>query len=169
MLVEEETQKRVEEMVAKRVEEQLAKRKDEIDAEVMKRVEEAKTVMEKQMMEEFEKRRQEHLEEQQMKEVKNYFKIYFKVDCRLKTSASHQVYVTLQTQIPNNFSLDHLKAFFFLFVNFCLFSANTQIVSTDLSNQVIEKKNKTKNSLSFQAFGFNENSVLCQYRLELDI
>jgi len=51
----------------------------------MKRVEEAKTVMEKQMMEEFEKRRQEHLEEQQMKEVKNYFKIYFKVDCRLKT------------------------------------------------------------------------------------
>ena len=70
MIVEEETQKRVEELVAKRVEEQLAKRKDEIDAEVMKRVEEAKRVMEKQMVEEFEKRRLEQLEEQQMKEVK---------------------------------------------------------------------------------------------------
>lgn len=69
MMVEEETQKRVEELVANRVEEQLAKRKDEIDAEVMKRVEEAKTVMEKQMVEEFEKRQQEQLEEQQMKEV----------------------------------------------------------------------------------------------------
>ena len=56
-------------MVAKRVEEEIAKRKDEIDSEVLRRVEEAKQIMEKQMLEEFEKRRQEHLEEQQIKEV----------------------------------------------------------------------------------------------------
>lgn len=70
-LIEEETAKRVEEMVAKRVEEEIAKRKDEIGTEVLRRVEEAKQIMEKQMLEEFEKKRQEHLEEQQIKEVKN--------------------------------------------------------------------------------------------------
>lgn len=68
-LIEEETARRVEGMVAKRVEEEIAKRKDEIDSEVLRRVEEAKQIMEKQMLEEFEKRRQEHLEEQQIKEV----------------------------------------------------------------------------------------------------
>ena len=43
-LIEEETQKRVEELVAKRVAEELERRKDEIEAEVLRRVEEAKKV-----------------------------------------------------------------------------------------------------------------------------
>ena len=43
-LIEDETQKRVEELVAKRVAEELEKRKDEIEAEVLRRVEEAKKV-----------------------------------------------------------------------------------------------------------------------------
>lgn len=113
MIIEEETQKRVEELVAKRVEEQLAKRKDEIDAEVMKRVEEAKSVMEKQMVEEFEKRRQEQLEEQQMKEVKNLIIIlclevqvldwgvtenekglvFFPSDCKISMSTVHMIHL----------------------------------------------------------------------------
>lgn len=69
-LIEEETQKRVEEMVAKRVEGELAKHKDEIDSEVMRRVEEAKKVMEKQMLEEFERRKVEQMEALRKKEVK---------------------------------------------------------------------------------------------------
>lgn len=43
-MIEEETQKRVEELVAKRVAEELERRKDEIEAEVLRRVEEAKKV-----------------------------------------------------------------------------------------------------------------------------
>ena len=43
-LVEEETTKRVEELVAKRVQQELERRKDEIEAEVLRRVEEAKKV-----------------------------------------------------------------------------------------------------------------------------
>lgn len=43
-LIEDETQKRVEELVAKRVAEELERRKDEIEAEVLRRVEEAKKV-----------------------------------------------------------------------------------------------------------------------------
>lgn len=43
-LIEEETAKRVQELVAKRVQEELEKRKDEIEAEVLRRVEEAKKV-----------------------------------------------------------------------------------------------------------------------------
>ena len=69
MIVEEEVAKKVEEMVAKRVEEELAKRKDEIELEVLRRVEEAKSVMEKQILEEFEKKRSEEQEFQQKKEV----------------------------------------------------------------------------------------------------
>lgn len=57
-------------MVAKRVEEELAKHKDEIDTEVMRRVEEAKKVMEKQMLEEFERRKVEQMEALRKKEVK---------------------------------------------------------------------------------------------------
>lgn len=72
-LIEEETQKRVEEMVAKRVEGELAKHKDEIDTEVMRRVEEAKKVMEKQMLEEFERRKVEQMEALRKKEVKSGF------------------------------------------------------------------------------------------------
>lgn len=44
-LIEDETQKRVEELVAKRVAEELERRKDEIEAEVLRRVEEAKKVV----------------------------------------------------------------------------------------------------------------------------
>ena len=43
-LVEEETAKRVEQLVAERVAEELERRKDEIEAEVLRRVEEAKKV-----------------------------------------------------------------------------------------------------------------------------
>lgn len=57
-------------MVAKRVDEELAKHKDEIDTEVMRRVEEAKKVMEKQMLEEFERRKVEQMEALRKKEVK---------------------------------------------------------------------------------------------------
>ena len=46
-------------MVALRVAEELEKRKDEIEAEVLRRVEEAKQIMEKQMLEELERRRKE--------------------------------------------------------------------------------------------------------------
>ena len=43
-LIEEETEKRVEEELAKRVQQLLYERKDEIEAEVLRRVEEAKKV-----------------------------------------------------------------------------------------------------------------------------
>lgn len=43
-LVEEETAKRVEQLVAERVQQELERRKDEIEAEVLRRVEEAKKV-----------------------------------------------------------------------------------------------------------------------------
>ena len=43
-LIEEETAKRVEEELAKRVQQLLFERKDEIEAEVLRRVEEAKKV-----------------------------------------------------------------------------------------------------------------------------
>ncbi len=67
--MEEETVKRIEEMVAQRVAEELEKRKDEIEAEVLRRVEEAKQIMERQMLEELERRRKERLEEENRREV----------------------------------------------------------------------------------------------------
>nr|CAD7397935.1 unnamed protein product [Timema poppensis] len=69
-MVEEETAKRIEELVKKRVEEELEKRKEEIEAEVLRRVEEAKKIMEHQMMEEMERRRQLQLEEEKKREVR---------------------------------------------------------------------------------------------------
>lgn len=60
-------------MVAKRVEEELERRKDEIEAEVRRRVEEAKKIMEKQMLEELERQREAELEAQKMKEVMKSF------------------------------------------------------------------------------------------------
>lgn len=68
-LIEEEVARRVEELVAKRVEEELERRKDEIEAEVLRRVEEAKRIMEKQMLEELEQQREAELEAQRLKEV----------------------------------------------------------------------------------------------------
>ncbi|KAH0811225.1 hypothetical protein GEV33_011566 [Tenebrio molitor] len=67
-LIEEETAKRIEELVKKRVEEELEKRKDEIEKEVTKRVEEAKRIMEKQMMEDLERRREKQREEEKRRE-----------------------------------------------------------------------------------------------------
>jgi len=71
-IVEEETVKRIEEMVALRVAEELEKRKDEIEAEVLRRVEEAKQIMEQQMLQELERRRKERLEEENRREVLYY-------------------------------------------------------------------------------------------------
>ncbi|KAA8588436.1 hypothetical protein FQN60_001630 [Etheostoma spectabile] len=67
-LIEEETARRVEELVAKRVEEELEKRKDEIEREVLRRVEEAKRIMERQLLEELEKQRQAELAAQKARE-----------------------------------------------------------------------------------------------------
>ena len=68
-LIEEETTKRVEELVAMRVEEELRKRKDEIEAEVLRRVEEVKQNMEKQMLEELERKRAMQEEEEERKKA----------------------------------------------------------------------------------------------------
>lgn len=59
----------MEELVAKRVEEELEKRKDEIEREVLRRVEEAKRIMEKQLLEELERQRQAELAAQKAREV----------------------------------------------------------------------------------------------------
>lgn len=69
-LIEEETAKRIEELVNKKVAEELEKRKDEIELEVAKRVEEAKKILEKQMMEEMERRREKQLQEEKLREVR---------------------------------------------------------------------------------------------------
>ena len=61
--------RRVEALVKQRVEEELEKRKDEIEAEVLRRVEEAKRIMERQMLEELEKQREAELQSQRAKEV----------------------------------------------------------------------------------------------------
>lgn len=55
--------------MAKRVEEELEKRKDEIEREVLRRVEEAKRIMEKQLLEELERQRQAELAAQKAREV----------------------------------------------------------------------------------------------------
>lgn len=68
-LIEEETARRVEELVAKRVEEELEKRKDEIEREVLRRVEEAKRIMERQLLEELERQRQAEVAAQKAREV----------------------------------------------------------------------------------------------------
>lgn len=67
--MEAEANKRIEELVAIRVEEELEKRKDEIEREVLRRVEEAKKVMEETMMKELEQRKLEQLEEAKKREV----------------------------------------------------------------------------------------------------
>ena len=62
----------MEALVKQRVEEELEKRKDEIEAEVLRRVEEAKRIMERQMLEELEKQREAELQSQRAKEVECY-------------------------------------------------------------------------------------------------
>ena len=56
--------------MAQRVAEELERRKDEIEAEVLRRVEEAKAIMERQMLEEIERRKQEQIEEARKREVR---------------------------------------------------------------------------------------------------
>lgn len=56
--------------MAQRVAEELERRKDEIEAEVLRRVEEAKKIMEQQMLEEIERRKQEQIEEARKREVR---------------------------------------------------------------------------------------------------
>lgn len=51
------------------MEEELEKRKDDIEKEVLRRVEEAKKIMEKEMVAELERRQQMELEAQKAKEV----------------------------------------------------------------------------------------------------
>merc|ERR1712227_341209 len=67
---------RIEELVAKRVEEELERRREEIETEVLKRVEEAKKIMEKQMMEELEKRKNVRRSETRGKKLVAYGSIY---------------------------------------------------------------------------------------------
>ena len=76
-LIEEETTKRVEELVAMRVEEELRKRKDEIEAEVLRRVEEVKHNMEKQMLEELERKRVIQEAEEERKKVRRVLNLHF--------------------------------------------------------------------------------------------
>lgn len=75
-LIEEEVARRVDSIVKQRVEEELSKRQDEIEAEVSRRVEEAKQAMEKQMLAEFEKERQQRIEEQKLQEVKSFTPVF---------------------------------------------------------------------------------------------
>ena len=67
--IEDAANKRIEELVAQRVAEELERRRDEIEAEVLRRVEEAKKVMEAEMLQEMERRKQEQLEEAKRREV----------------------------------------------------------------------------------------------------
>lgn len=69
-MVEEVAAKRLEELVARRVEEELEKRREEIEAEVLRRVEEAKRLMEQQMLEELQEKRRQQEEDQKKREVK---------------------------------------------------------------------------------------------------
>lgn len=80
-LIEEETARRVEELVAKRVEEELEKRKDEIEREVLRRVEEAKRIMEKQLLEELERQRHAELAAQKAREVMSTGSKHTTINC----------------------------------------------------------------------------------------
>jgi len=75
-LIEEEVARRVEAVVAKRVEEEMEKRKEEIEAEVLRRIEDAKRAMEAVMLAELERKRQAELKEQQIKEVQFVDRLY---------------------------------------------------------------------------------------------
>ena len=67
--IEEETQRRIDELVAERVAAEIQKRKSEIEEEVLKRVEEAKRVMERQLVEEMERKQKQQEEEEERKKV----------------------------------------------------------------------------------------------------
>ena len=59
----------MQQLVDQRVQEELERRKEEIEAEVLRRVEEAKRVMEQQLLEEMERKKQEREEDERRKEV----------------------------------------------------------------------------------------------------
>ena len=82
-------------MVSKRVEEELERRRDEIEAEVLRRVEEAKKVLEAQMLEEMEKRKQEQLEEAKRREVR-------KIAIDIKVNFAHDNLLTIISNILCN-------------------------------------------------------------------
>lgn len=71
--IEEETQRRIDELVAERVAAEIQKRKVEIEEEVLKRVEEAKRVMERQLVEEMERKQKQQEEEEERKKVSTSF------------------------------------------------------------------------------------------------
>lgn len=77
--VEDEAARRIEFLVKKRVEEELEKRKDEIEQEVTRRVEAAKAQMEREMMLELEKRREQARLEEQKREVNILKSVIFSV------------------------------------------------------------------------------------------
>ena len=82
-------------MVSKRVEEELERRRDEIEAEVLRRVEEAKKVLEAQMLEEMEKRKQEQLEEAKRREVR-------KIAIDIEVNFAHDNLLTIISNILCN-------------------------------------------------------------------
>lgn len=71
--IEEETQRRIDELVAERVAAEIQKRKAEIEEEVLKRVEEAKRVMERQLVEEMERKQKQQEEDEERKKVSSIF------------------------------------------------------------------------------------------------
>ena len=72
-----EINKRVEEIVLKRITEEMARRESEIELEVQKRLNEAKKLMEKNLIEEFEKQRQFEYKRMLEKEVNKHVFLVF--------------------------------------------------------------------------------------------
>lgn len=58
--------------------------------------------------------------------------------------------MTLQTQIPNNFSFDHLKAFFLLYVNFCLFLQTLRLFPQISATRSSRRKTKPRTVCLFK-------------------
>ena len=105
--IEEEANKRIEELVAKRVEEELERRREEIEAEVLRRVEEAKKVMEAEMLQEMERRKQEQLEEARRREVRlvDYRRLR---NCRLASNSHHHQSRFLRKLVQPRWMVQHM-------------------------------------------------------------
>ena len=67
--MDEEVEARVAKMMAQRLADEIELRKDEIEAEVQRRVVEARKLMEKELIDEFEKQKQAEFKRQLEKEV----------------------------------------------------------------------------------------------------
>lgn len=72
-----EMNKKVEELVAKRIESEILRREEIIEAEVKKRLAEARQQMEKELQEEFERQKQIEYKKQLDKEVNNALSFSF--------------------------------------------------------------------------------------------